>query len=343
MNKTKKNKSSNSTKLNVLFPQTKALSENFMKVSDLHTVAYWTYGNPHGKPALYVHGGPGAGTMPKSARFFDPNAYYIVLVDQRGCGKSLPNAEIRENTTQDLISDFEKIREILGIEKWLVFGGSWGSTLSLAYSIAHPDRVTELVIRGIFLISQKEVDWFIRPRGTESIYPDAWKIFLDGMPKSELKEDTSKIDFMKVYGKCFNGDYGSSAKNKALLAWSVWETAVSHLHPEKIEDIIKDYKKTKGHIAMSRIEHHYFLNRGFLNNDNYFLEKENIDRIKHIPTTIVQGRYDVLCPAISAFALHEKLPKARFFLNIAGHSAFDEANVDKLVEATNIYKKGYKK
>lgn len=340
MNKTKKNRSS--TKLNTLFPETKPLSEEFMKVSDLHTVAFWTYGNPNGKPVLYVHGGPGAGTTPKSARFFDPKAYYIVLVDQRGCGKSLPIAELRENTTQDLINDFEKIREKLGINKWMIFGGSWGSTLSLAYSIAHPERVTELVIRGIFLIRKSEVDWFIRPRGTESIYPDTWKIFLDGIPKHEQKENINDIDFMKVYGKCFKGDYGLSAKNKALLAWSVWETSVSHLHPESIEDIIKDYKKTKGHIAMSSIEHHYFSNGGFFNNENYFLEKENLDRIKHIPTTIVQGRYDVLCPAISAHALHEKLPKARFFLTIAGHSAYDEANVDKLVEATNIYKKGYK-
>lgn len=340
MNKTKKVRSSKS--MNKLFPQTKALSEEFMKVSDLHTVAFWTYGNPKGKPALFVHGGPGVGTSPKSACFFDPKAYYIVLVDQRGCGKSLPTAELRENTTQDLISDFEKIREKLGIQKWLVFGGSWGSTLSLAYSMAHPERVTELVLRGIFLIRKSEVDWFIRPRGTESMYPDTYKIFLDGIPKSELKQDVSKIDLMKVYGKCFKGDYGVAAKNKALLMWSAWETSVSHLHPENIDKIINGYKKSNDHIALSNIEHHYFSNGGFFGNDNYLLEKENLDKIKHIPTTIVQGRYDVLCPAISAYHLHEKLPKAKFYLTIAGHSGYDEGNADKLVEATNIYKKGYK-
>jgi proline iminopeptidase len=338
--KTKKNRSS--SKITKMYPQTKALSEETIKVSDLHTVAFWTYGNPKGKPALFVHGGPGAGTSPMLSRFFDPKAYYIVLVDQRGCGKSTPFAEIRENTTQDLISDFEKIREKLAISKWLVFGGSWGSTLSLAYAIAHPDRVTELVIRGIFLIRKSEVDWFLQPRGTQSIYPDTYQGFIDGIPKSELKSDINKIDFLKVYGKCFKGDYGSAAKSKALMAWSVWETSVSHLHPDSVENIEKDYKKSKAHISMSTIEQHYFANGGFLGDDNYFLDKKNLDRIRHIPTTIVQGRYDVLCPIISAYQLHEKLPHAVFHSTIAGHSALDEGNTSKLVEATNIYKKGFK-
>lgn len=322
-----------------LYPPIKPLTESHMKAGEYHTVAYWTYGNPKGKPVLFIHGGPGGGTNPNCARFFDPKAYYIVLVDQRGCGKSLPTAELRENTTQHLIEDFERIRTILGIQKWMLFGGSWGSTLSLAYAIAHPEIVTELVIRGIFLIRKQEVDWFLNPNGTPILFPDTWEVFLDGIPKSLLKEDHSKMNFLDIYGDCFKGKYGSAAKSKALLAWSTWETSVSHLYPQPVEEIMRDYKKSGDHIAMSTIEQHYFKNGGFFNNDNYFLEKSNLDRIRDIPTTIVQGRYDVLCPITSAYELHKHLPKAVFHATIAGHSGFEEDNIAKLVEATNIYKK----
>jgi proline iminopeptidase len=343
MNKTKKNRSkvSHDEYANTkLFPPIKPLTEEHIKVSSLHNVVYWTYGNPNGKPVLFIHGGPGAGTNPNCARFFDPSAYYIVLVDQRGCGKSKPTAELRENTTFDLIQDFEKIREKLNISKWQLFGGSWGSTLSLAYAIAHPDKVTELVIRGIFLIRQSEIDWFINPKGTESNYPDTYEsFFLEGIPKSERKEDVCKMDLFKIYGKCFNGDFGKNAKNNALLCWCAWETSVSHLKPTPPDEIVRDYKKSKAYVYMSAIEHHYFSNKGFFKNDNYFLEKENIDKIKDIPTTIVQGRYDVLCPIISAYELHKQLPHAKFHATIAGHSAFDEDNISKLVDATNMYKK----
>ena len=322
-----------------LYPPLKPLSESFLKAGDYHNVAYWTYGNPKGKPAIFIHGGPGGGTNPNCARFFDPKAYFIVLVDQRGCGKSTPIAELRENTTQHLIEDFEKIRNILGVKKWMLFGGSWGSTLCLAYAIAHPEVVTELVIRGVFLIRKSEVEWFIQPRGTQSIYPDTWKVLLDGIPKSEMKADQTKMDFVKIYGKCFRGEFGAAAKNKALLMWSTWESSVSHLHPQPVEEIMRDYQKSGDHIAMSTIEQHYFENGGFFGNDNYFLEKKNLDRIRHIPLTIVQGRYDVLCPMISANDLYKELPHAKFHATIAGHSGFETENIAKLVEATNIYKK----
>lgn len=327
------------SKYNKLYPETKPLGTFTIQVSPIHTVAYWTYGNPKGKPVVFIHGGPGAGTMPKCARFFDPKAYFIVLVDQRGSGESKPFGELRENTTNDLIEDFEKIRKLLGIQKWMLFGGSWGSTLTLAYAIAHPECVTEMVIRGVFLIRQSEIDWFIQPRGTQSIYPEAWAVFQNGIPQSELKDDISKMDFLNIYGKCFHGDFGNAAKEKALLAWSVWETAVSHLYPESIDEITKMYLKTKGHRAMSAIEYHYFKNKGFFGDDDYFLRQSNIDRIKHLPLTIVQGKYDVLCPSISAYDLYQKLPHAKFHATIAGHSAFDDGNVDKLVEATDMYKK----
>jgi len=322
-----------------LYPPIKPIGSYFMKVSDLHTVAYWTYGNPKGLPVVFIHGGPGGGTTPDCARYFDPRAFFVVLVDQRGCGKSTPMYELKENTTDNLIADFEKIREHLGIDKWLVFGGSWGSTLSLAYAMAHPDRSIELIIRGIFLMRQSEIDWFIKPRGTDCNFRDTREIFEDGIPKNEQKEDRDKIDYMSVYGKCFKGEYGAAAKEKALLAWSVWETSVSHLQPQPVADIIKDYKKSGGHRFMSAIEHHYFSNKGFFGDDNYFLEKKNYDKIKNIPITIVQGRYDVLCPMISAYDLCGVLPHIKMHLTIAGHSAFDPGNIEKLVEQTNAYKK----
>ena len=324
------------SKYNKLFPKLKQPETQFIQVSALHTVAYWTYGNPKGKPVLFIHGGPGAGTSPDCARFFDPKAYFIILVDQRGCGQSIPNAELKENTTQNLIEDFEKIRKLLGISKWMLFGGSWGSTLTLAYAIAHPECASEMVIRGVFLIRKSECEWFIQPRGTQSIFPEVWGIFIDGLPPSER---VSKIDFLSAYGRCFNGDHGKAARDKALLAWSVWETAVSHLYPDSVENITKMYLKNKSHVAMSAIEHHYFKNQGFFGNEDYFLEPSNINKIKNIPLTIVQGKYDVLCPSISAYDLHQKLPHAVFHATIAGHSAFDDGNVDKLVDATNRYKK----
>ena len=324
-----------------LYPPISPIGSYFIKVSELHTVAYWTYGNPKGLPVVFVHGGPGGTTSPDCARFFDPKAFFIVLVDQRGCGKSLPMYELRENTTQNLIEDFEKIREKLNISKWLVFGGSWGSTLSLAYAIAHPERTIELIIRGIFLIRDQEIDWFIKPNGSDANFRDTRDIFETGIPKSEQKEDRYKIDYMSVYGKCFRGEYGAAAKEKALLAWSTWETSVSHLNPTPVDEIIKDYKKTGGHRFMSLIEHHYFSNKGFLE-ENYFLQKKNYSRISHIPITIVQGRYDVLCPMTSAYDLCKVLPHSKLHMTIAGHSGFEPDNIEKLVAATDMYKKSHK-
>ena len=329
-------------KMTKFYPPTKPLGSYFMKMSDLHTVAYWTYGNPKGLPAIFIHGGPGGGTTPDCARFFDPKHFFIVLVDQRGCGKSTPMYELRENTTQHLIEDFEKIREHLGISKWLVFGGSWGSTLSLAYAIAHPECSIELIIRGVFLCRKQEINWFLQPNGSDANFRDTRAFFEDGIPKSEQKEDRFKIDYMAVYGRCFKGEFGAAAKEKALLAWSSWETSISHLHPTPLDEIVKDYKKTGGHRFMSVIEHHYFSNGGFFNDENYFLDKKNYGKISHIPITIVQGRYDVLCPMTSAYDICQVLPQSKLHLTIAGHSGFEPENIAKLVEATNAYKKRHK-
>ena len=339
-NKTRKNKISQDTyhavpsnKKQGLFKQSKRLEEGYVEVSKLHTVYFSTYGNKNGKPVFVVNGGPGAGTTPKMSRFFDPRAYYIILVDQRGCGKSKPFGEIKDNTTQDLIKDFEKIRQHLNVDKWQVFGGSWGSTLSLAYAMAHPTRVCELVIRGIFLMRKKEVEWFNEGKGANEIFPATWKIFEDEIPVNE------RNDYIKAYGRRFEGKLGPKAKESAHLAWSIWEASASSLHPKSVKEIKAELMKDKLYIPISIIEYSYFNNKGFFPRDGFLLEQKNIDRIKHIPTTIVQGQFDVVCPMVSAYELHEKIPHARFCATIAGHSAYEPENIKRLVEATELYKK----
>ena len=315
------------------YPPIKAYKSGMLKVSDIHTIAYSLYGNPKGKPALLVHGGPGAGTVPDYARYFNPKKYLVVLVDQRGTGKSTPFGETRENTTQDLIQDFEKIRTMLNIKKWQLFGGSWGSTLSLAYAISHPEVATELVLRGIFTLRKKELDWVQQGPGANFIFPEGWKYYEAVIPPDE------RGDMMKAFGKRFNGSMGKKAKDDACLAWSQWEAAISHLHPTPHKEIMRDLKKSKNYIPMSLIEYHYFINDGFFPYADYLLDTKNLQRIKKIPMTIVQGRYDMVCPITTAYELHEKMPHARFNVTLAGHSMLDKENIKHLVEATNLYAK----
>lgn len=315
-----------------LYPPIKPLKHYKMDVSKFHTISFWTYGNKNGKPALYVHGGPGGGTSPVSPRFFNPKKYYIVVVDQRGSGKSKPSAELRENNTKNLIADFEKIREHLGIDKWLVFGGSWGSTLSLAYSMTHPDRVTEIVLRGIFFCTQEEVDWVTEPHGLERYNPEVWDYYSNSLPEKARFEK----NYMKAFTKCFKGDYGVKQKDLCLKAWTVWEDGNSHLKRKTLDQLLKEYKTDKSYRMTSAIERYYFANKCFFE-PNYFLKKENIDKIKHMPITIVQGIYDMICPFVSAYRLHQALPHARFFPTLAGHAATDEENIKRLVEATDLY------
>lgn len=313
-----------------LYPPLRALRHYKMKVSAIHTVAFSTYGNPNGKPVLFVHGGPGGGTTPHMARFFSPIAYYIVLVDQRGCGKSTPTAELRENTTSHLIQDFEKIRCFLNIQKWMVFGGSWGSTLSLAYAIAHPNRTTELVLRGIFTGSKAEVDWIAEPEGAQFFRQDGWNYYQSAIPPKH------RTNYMDAYGKCFKGKFGEKTKDECLLAWSTWEASLSKLHQPSLESVIRDYKRDRTYVASSLIEHHYFKNGCFME-EGYLLKRENLDKIRHIPTVIVQGQYDLVCPFMTAYKLHQALPHAKFVPTMAGHTAFDEENIRHLVEATNSF------
>lgn len=325
-NKNRKNKTKKREK--GLYKQSPLLNKVMLKVSKLHTIVYYLYGNKNGKPVLYVHGGPGAGSERNMSRFFNPKKYFIILVDQRGCGNSIPFGEIRENTTNDLIEDFEKIRKQLDIKKWMLFGGSWGSTLSLAYSMKHPEVVTELVLRGIFLMRQKEIDW-VNEHGASNIFPKEWEDYLKPIP---LKE---RNHLMKAYGKRLYGNMGKAEQKKASLAWSIWEASISHLYPESHEKVVKDLTKTSTYIPISIIEHHYFSHKGFFPRDGYLLEDTNINKIKHIPTFVVQGQYDMVCPITSAYDLHKKLPKSKLYVTMAGHSGFEKENIKKLVEITS--------
>lgn len=320
-----------------LYPPIKPFKKSTLKVSDLHSISYELYGNIKGKPVLFVHGGPGGGSDSICARFFNPKKYFIVLVDQRGSGKSKPFGETKENTTQDLISDFEKIRKLLNIKKWQLFGGSWGSTLSLAYAIDHPKVVTELVLRGIFTCRKEELDWVQQDNSINMIFPEAWSNYKSIIPKEEQK------DFMKAYGKRFNGSMGKKAKEEACLAWSVWEASISHLHPTPNKEIIRNLKKKNDYIPLSLIEYHYFINKCFFPNENYLLDSKNLKKLKKKPITIVNGRYDMVCPVKTAYELHKKLPQSRFISTIAGHSSLDKENIKYLVKATDLYVKKKKK
>lgn len=317
-----------------LYPPVRAHRTGHLKVSDLHEIYYEESGNPQGKPAVFLHGGPGGATDPKMRGFFDPKRYRIVLFDQRGCGKSTPNASLVDNTTWDLVADIERLREHLGVEKWLVFGGSWGSTLALAYAETHPERVTELVLRGIFLLRRWELEWFYQDeRGAAMLYPDLWKNFVEVIPEAE------RADMMNAYYRRLTS--GNRAKlERAASAWSIWESATSFLHLNP--DYIAKFGDPSFAAAFARIECHYFVNGGFLSSPNQLIEK--VDRIRHIPAVIVQGRYDIVCPMRSAWELHLAWPEADLrIVPDAGHSAFEPGNMHELVLATDRYAGGVRK
>ena len=309
-----------------LYSEIEPYNTGMLQVSPLHRVYFEESGNPHGKPVVFLHGGPGGGTDPKQRRFFDPDAYRIVLVDQRGCGKSTPHAELRENTTWDLVADLEKLRAHLGIERWQVFGGSWGSTLALAYGETHPKRVSELVLRGIFLLRRSELLWFYQD-GASALFPDAWEHFLAPIPAAE------RGDLMKAYHRRLTGD-DPAARLEAARAWSVWEASTSFLLQRP--DFIANAAGDDFALAFARIEAHYFVHRGFLEREQQLLE--NVGRLRHIPSVIVQGRYDVVCPMASAWQLHRAWPEAELVIvPDAGHSAFEPGILEALIAATDRF------
>jgi proline iminopeptidase len=313
--------------LRPLYPPIEPYTSGYLRVSDEHEIYYEECGNPEGKPAVFVHGGPGAGCDARARRFFDPDAYRIVLFDQRGCGRSRPHASLVDNTTWHLVDDMEKLRTHLGIERWLVFGGSWGSTLSLAYAQTHSTRVSELVLRGIFTLSQFELRWFYQA-GASAIFPDYWENYVNAIPPEE------RGDMIAAFYKRLTSD-DRDTRVKAARAWSTWEAATSYLFVN--EDNVHKWNEEDFAIAVARIECHYFINRGFFEREDQLLV--NIDRIRHIPAVIVQGRYDVVCPMQTAWALHKAWPEADFrIVPDSGHSALEIGNTHELVSATDRFR-----
>lgn len=309
-----------------LYPEIPPYNSFTLKVSDLHTIHVEEAGNPNGKPAVFLHGGPGGGIIPNYRRYFDPKKWRIVLFDQRGCGQSTPFAELKENTTWDLVSDIEKIRTHLKIDQWSVFGGSWGSTLALAYSQTHPEKCTELFLRGIFMIRKKEIDWFYQ-EGCSKIFPDLWENYLKPIPKNE------RDDLVAAYYKRLTSE-DKNIRTEAAKAWSIWEGSTSKLayDPEAAQRFGDDEFAD----AFARIECHYFTNKGFFKTENQLLE--NVDKIRHIPTVIVQGRYDVVCPAESAWELHKAFPESKLhIIGNAGHSLSEVGITDKMIEYTDLW------
>ena len=313
---------------NALYPAIRPYQKGFLRVSPLHEIYYEQSGNPQGKPAVFLHGGPGGGTDPGMRRFFDPQRYRIVLFDQRGCGASRPHAELRENTTWDLVSDIDALRAHLGLERWLVFGGSWGSTLAIAYAQRHPQRVTELVLRGIFLLRRSELEWFYQdPLGAGSLFPDHWEQYVAPIPAPE------RSDMMQAYYRRLTAP-DKAIRAAAARTWSVWEGATSHLRTDP--KYVAKFDDPDFAAAFARIEAHYFVNRGFLDPDDQLLRQ--VDRMRHIPGVIVQGRYDVVCPMRSAWDLHRAWPEALLrVVPDAGHSAFEPGIARELVAATNRF------
>lgn len=310
-----------------LYGEIDAYQSGWLRVSGLHEIYYEQSGNPDGKPVLFVHGGPGGGTDPKMRRFFDPRAYRIVLFDQRGCGKSRPHAELTDNTTWHLVADMEALRIHLGIESWQVFGGSWGSTLALAYAEAHPMRVTELILRGIFMLRRKELQWFYQ-EGASYLFPDAWEKYLQPIPQDERGHMIAAY-----YRRLTSSD--ADTRLRAAKAWSIWEASTSYLNPDPLQ--IARAGEDKFAEAFARIECHYFVHSGFFDRDDQLLA--GIENIRHIPATIVQGRYDVVCPMVSAWELHKAWPEAEFHIvPDAGHSSMEAGIVDRLVRAADRYR-----
>lgn len=309
-----------------LFPEIEPYQRGRLVVSDLHEIYFEQSGNPHGKPVVVLHGGPGGGISPFLRRMHDPLLYRITLFDQRGCGQSTPYAELRENTTWDLVGDMEKLRRHLGVERWQVVGGSWGSTLALAYAETHPERVSELIVRGIFCVRDWEIGWFYQ-KGADALFPDEWDKFIAPIPEAE-RHDLLGAYHLRLTGK----DAGEQAR--CARAWSMWEASTLSLLPDPQR--VTDFGADKFAIAFARIECHYFRNKGFFSEDGQLLKQAH--RLKAIPGEIIQGRYDVVTPMRTAWDLHKAWPEARFtIVEDAGHTATEPGITDAVVRASNLF------
>ena len=310
--------------MRTLYPPIEPYNSGTLQVDDRHTLYWEECGNPDGKPVVMLHGGPGGGCNAAMRRFHDPAKYRIVLFDQRGAGRSTPHADLVDNTTWDLVADIEKIREMLGIEHWQVFGGSWGSTLALAYAEKHPERVTELVLRGIFMLRRWELEWFYQ-EGASRLFPDQFEPYREFIPGAE------RGNLIAAYHKRLTSD-DESVRLEAARRWSIWEGGTSYLRVP--DDYASSHGDAQFALTFARIENHYFVNKGFFDADDQLLRDAH--RIADIPGVIVHGRYDVVCPVANAWDLHKAWPKAELVISpTAGHSAFEDENIDALIRATD--------
>ena len=313
--------------LRTLYP---AIKENFSEMLDVdgtHTIYYEESGNPNGVPVIFLHGGPGCGTAPSCRQYFDPEFYRIILFDQRGSGKSTPRACLENNDTWHIIEDIEKIREKLNIDKWLVFGGSWGSTLSLCYAIKHPERVLGLVLRGIFLGRREDIEWIYEVGGVSNFHPESFERYISIIPEEERK------DIIGAYYKHLTSE-DKETREVAAKEWSMWEGSLVTLHPDP--NLEQSFGEINYAISMATIECHFWMNNMFWDDDNWLLD--HVDVIKDIPTWIVHGRYDVDCRPIGAYELNKKLNNCKLEFTVSGHSSGEPEIVDSLVRATDYFK-----
>lgn len=312
-----------------LFPEISTNFHDMLDVGDGHQIYYEESGSENGIPVLFVHGGPGAGCASSHRQFFDPSKYRIILFDQRGCGRSTPHANLTANTTRHLVADMEKIRTILGIEKWILFGGSWGSTLSLVYAQTHPQRVLGLILRGIFLCRPEEIRWFYQD-GANRIFPDHWQHFIHPIPETE------QADLLAAHYQRLTGD-DDIARMASAKAWSVWEGRCSTLLPK--QSVIDFFSNPHIALSLARIETHFFKNNSFLK-PNQILK--NAGKLKDIPGIIIQGRYDIVCPMESAWKLNQAWPGSVLeIIPDAGHAAFEKGIINALILATDDFAKRF--
>lgn len=306
-----------------LFPALKPFKTHHLKVSDLHQLYVEECGSPGKIPILFIHGGPGAGCSESHRRYFDPQKFHIILFDQRGCGKSTPHAELKSNNTHALIEDIEKIRVLLGIQQWVIFGGSWGSTLALLYAQSYPERILHLILRGIFLCRKKDIDWFYQS-GTSHLFPDAWAAFVE--PIADQERDNMIAAY---YSKLTSEN--ELIRMSAAKAWSVWEASTMTL--ERNYHLEKSFADPYFALSFARIECHYFINQCFIE-DNQILN--NMEILKDVPGSIVHGRYDVICPLEQAYLLHQAWGESTLdIIENAGHALFEEGISDKIMQITD--------
>lgn len=316
-----------SPKRRTLYPPIEPYETGMLDVGDGHRLYWELCGNPNGKPVVFLHGGPGGGSSPEHRRQFNPDKYKILVFDQRGCGKSTPYASLEHNTTWDLVEDIEKLRtEVAKVEKWQVFGGSWGSTLAITYAETYPDRVTELVLRGIFLFDQYELDWMYKEGGASQVYPDKFEEFLSPIPEDQ------RSDLVEAYRKLLTGD-DQDARLKAAKAWSKWEGEIVTLLPSP--DTVEHFTSPEVAVAVARIENHYMANHGWLEEGQLL---RNATKLRGIPGVIVQGRHDTCTPPVAAWQLKQAWPEVE--LNIipdAGHLFSEPGVLDGLIRATDRF------